>query len=121
MAETEAISSNVNFSLNEQDKNKKCSENYENRLFTDNLCSRKDNLRLPLKKRFGTTLENPYFSSMKEPKRNLIEKQQTINRTEETEHKLGKPEARKVKILPGVIRHTSCPDISLAYYYNYSV
>merc|ERR1712142_1013919 len=24
-----------------------------------------------------------------------------------------------VSILPGVIRHTSCPHISLAYYYNY--
>ena len=134
MAETKAISSNVNLSFNEQDKNKKCSKNYENQLFTDNLCSREDNLglghnranqsRLPLKKRFGATFEHAHFSSMKESKKHnqpLIEKQQTINRTEEMEQNFQKPEARQVKILPGVIRHTSCPDISLAYYYNYSV
>ena len=134
MAETKAISSNVNFSFNEQDKNKKCSENYENQLFTDNLCSREDNLgfghnlanqsKLPLKKRFGTTFENPHFNSMKEKEtrnNHLIEKQQTNIRTEEMEQNVEKPEARRVKILPGVIRHTSCPDRYLAYYYNYSV
>ena len=35
--------------------------------------------------------------------------------------KLLKPEAKKARILPGVIRHTSCPDNTLAYYYNYAI
>ena len=28
--------------------------------------------------------------------------------------------SNNVNVLPGVIRHTSCPDNTLAYYYNYS-
>ena len=31
----------------------------------------------------------------------------------------GSEDRRTVNILPGVIRHTSSPDSSLAYYYNY--
>ena len=51
-----------------------------------------------------------------------IEKQKDyIKATTEGDKKLLKPEPKKAKILPGVIRHTSCPNNTLAYYYNYSV
>ena len=80
----------------------------------------KNQNKLPPKKRFGTALENLSFTISKEAETQnnpWIQKQQKItNKT-----KLEKPEAIKVRISPGVIRHTSCPDKYLAYYYNYSV
>ena len=73
--------------------------------------------QLPLKKRFGTSIENscfPIYQEQERIKNPWIQKQQNM------ENNLQKPEARRVSISPGVIRHTSCPDRSLAYYYNYS-
>ena len=75
--------------------------------------------KIPPKKRFGATIEN----SMNNPetdKNQWNEKQQMINKTAEMDHNFPREEARTVTILPGVIRHTSCPKMSLAYYYNYS-
>ena len=57
---------------------------------------------LPPKKRF----ENQNFNSWKEGPQ--------PNEESKTE------ERQKVSILAGVIRHTSCPDNTLAYYYNYN-
>ena len=45
-----------------------------------------------------------------------IQKKQKMTNITEME----KPEPRKKSILPGVIRHTSCPDRPLAYYYSYT-
>ena len=105
----------------------------ENQQYLDNSCSSKSNVdkrgfhqnlsnqsQLPPKKRFGTTLENSYFSISKEAetyKSPWIPKQQMTNRG--MEKNLQMPEPRKVTILPGVIRHTSCPDRPLAYYNSY--
>ena len=83
------------------------------------------NNKLPLKKRCGSTFDNANFNFMKQPDTEnnpWIQKRQNMNNsTAEKEGHLQKPEARLARILPGVIRHTSCPDRSLAYYYNYSV
>ena len=84
----------------------------------------KNQNKLPPKKRFGTALENLSFTISKEAETQnnpWIQKQQKITNRAKMENNLEKPEARKVKILPGVIRHTSCPDRYLAYYYNYSI
>ena len=83
----------------------------------------KDQSQLPLKKRFGAKLENSCFTISAEPETHnnpWIQKQQKITNKTKLENNLEKPEAIKVRILPGVIRHTSCPDRYLAYYYNYS-
>jgi hypothetical protein len=63
---------------------------------------------LPHKKRF----ENQNIPSYKEDK---ASSQQIQNQESKTE------ESKAVSILPGVIRHTSCPNNSLAYYYDYNV
>ena len=64
--------------------------------------------KLPLKRRLGATLVNEGFNGKKvaEPfHSNSIPKQVGNLKT--------------VHIFPGVIRHTSNPDTSLAYYYKY--
>ena len=93
---------------------------------SDNIFGQNDKVKnqsqLPPKKRFGAKLENSCFTISAEPEthNNLrIQKQQKI--TNKMELDLQKPEAKQAKIIPGVIRHTSCPDTYLAYYYNYSV
>ena len=107
--------------------------NNENCLYSNNSFSSQideytwefsNNNKLPLKKRNGSTFENPCFNFMKQPDTQnnpWIQKQQTMNSAAGTDGHLQKPEAKKARILPGVIRHTSCPDRSLAYYYNYSI
>ena len=68
-----------------------------------------DPRKLPLKQRFGATFENGGFIGKKEAeplKNNIIPNQEENWKT--------------VHILPGVIRHTSSPDSSLAYYYKYN-
>ena len=117
--------------IDEKDKNRKCSENDESNLYSDNLFLRENNgdncmfhnlanqRKLPLKKRFGATFENLYFNFGKEPEKHNNPWIQ--NRTEKIENILQKTESRNANILPGVIRHTSCPNRSLAYYYDYSV
>ena len=124
------IISNVNnFQQNENFEND-CSSNdslsSENSLKENNSdynCDNKSNL--PLKKRFGGKVENSSFDSIKKTKEYVnpwIEMQQRILcNTKECDQDLRKPEPRKATILPGVIRHTSCPDTYLAYYYNYSI
>ena len=62
---------------------------------------------LPPKKRF----ENQHVPSYTEDE---ASSQQIQNQESKTE------ESKAVSILPGVIRHTSCPNNSLAYYYNYN-
>ena len=59
---------------------------------------------LPPKKRF----ENQNVPSYKEGEAS------SLNKEYKTE------ESKTVSILPGVIRHTACPDSSLAYYYDYN-
>jgi hypothetical protein len=68
-----------------------------------------DPRKLPLKKRFGATFENGGLNVKKEAETHqssIIPKQEEPLQT--------------VHILPGVIRHTSCPDSSLAFYYKYN-
>ena len=76
--------------------------------------------RLPMKKRhFGI---GNLTDSQEEYRNPWVGQQQKCLKTEETEdNNLLKPEPKKAKILPGVIRHTSRPHSSLAYYYNYSL
>ena len=63
---------------------------------------------LPLKKRFCGMFEEDMCNRQKD--------EDTINRCGvKQEH--GKE--RNAKILPGVIRHTSCPDSYLAFYFKY--
>ena len=64
---------------------------------------------LPPKKRF----ENKNVPSYKEGEASSqeIQNQESKSKTEES---------KTISILPGVIRHTSCPDSSLAYYYDYN-
>ena len=64
---------------------------------------------LPPKKRF----ENKNVPSYKEGEASSqeIQNQESKSKTEET---------KTVSILAGVIRHTSCPNVSLAYYYDYN-
>ena len=79
---------------------------------------------LPLKKRFGFSLDDskPNITTLSENSNPWIEKQKDYMKTgTEGDKKLLKPEPKKAKILPGVIRHTSCPNNTLAYYYNYNV
>ena len=79
--------------------------------------------KLPLKKRFGGKLENFHFTNAIEEYTNPWVQMQHkyLNNSNEDFNILKKPEPKKAKILPGVIRHTSCPDNTLAYYYNYSM
>ena len=70
---------------------------------------RSDQRKLPPKKRFRATFENGGFIGKEEAeplKNNIIPNQEENLKT--------------VHILPGVIRHTSSPDSSLAYYYKYN-
>ena len=64
---------------------------------------------LPPKKRF----ENKNVPSYKEGEASSqeIQNQESKSKTEDS---------KTVSILPGVIRHTSCPNSSLAYYYDYN-
>ena len=78
--------------------------------------------QLPPKNRCGTTLENSCFAMSKEPetyKNPWIQKHKKVTNMAEMEKNIRKPEPRKVSVLPGVIRHTSCPHRPLAYYYSY--
>ena len=59
---------------------------------------------LPLKKRFRAVLT---YSLHK------------VKKNEDINVKIDKNKKREVNIVPGVIRHTSCPDDSLAYYLDY--
>jgi hypothetical protein len=62
---------------------------------------------LPPKKRF----ENQNYPSYKEGEASNKQIPNQESKTEET---------KTMSILPGVIRHTSCPNSSLAYYYDYN-
>ena len=80
---------------------------------------------LPFKKRSGGSLDNSNPNLTKAPEENTnpwikMQQKEMDARTEEAK-KVVKPEPHKSKILPGVIRHTSCPNNALDYYYNYSV
>ena len=87
--------------------------------------SHKNQNMLPLKKGFGISPDDSNLKSRTTPyeyNNPWIQMQQDNNKdTAEEDKKLCKPEPKKAKILPGVIRHTSCPNNTLAYYYNYSV
>ena len=72
---------------------------------------------LPLKKRFCINLTEKYLKIIKEEEislRCLEQKKQNTKSSEEMNH----IEKRKVDIIPGVIRHTSCPNIHLAFYFK---
>ena len=75
--------------------------------------------QLPMKKRhFGIPDKN---DSLEEHQNHWAEKHQKFIKNPETEgNNLLKRDPKKAKILPGVIRHTSCPHSTLAYYYDYS-
>ena len=76
--------------------------------------------KLPPKKRFVSTCGNPCLNKAEKQENPWTEKQQTMNKTQEMEQNVEKPEGRKGAISQGVIRHTSQPDICLAFYYDYS-
>ena len=75
---------------------------------------------LPLKKRFCGAPENAHLDCMKTSGEYLNPWIQLQHRTTEDDQNFLKRKPKKAKIFPGVIRHTSCPGIILAYYYNYS-
>ena len=77
----------------------------------------KSKIMLPLKKRFGENLANSNLNLTKAP----CEYSNPWIKIKQEDKKMVKPEPKKAKILPGVIRHTSCPDNTLAYYYNYNI
>ena len=87
--------------------------------------SHKNQNMLPLKKRFGISLDYSNLNLRTTPhehtKLRIQMQQDYIKSTTDKDKKLLKPKPKKAKILPGVIRHTSCPNNTLAYYYNYSV
>ena len=70
---------------------------------------------LPFKKRFGAPIMNKHSEPLMKIKQNHL-----YAREEEEKH-FGKSESKKADILPGVIRHTSCPKSTLAFYYHYSM
>ena len=81
-----------------------------------------NNSNLPLKKRFCITLTEKYLKIIKEEEislRCLEQKEQNTKSSEEMNQNLQHIENRKVDIIPGVIRHTSCPNIHLAFYFKY--
>ena len=81
-----------------------------------------NNSNLPLKKRFCITLTEKYLKIIKEEEislRCLEQKEQNTKSSEEMNQNLQHIEKRKVDIIPGVIRHTSCPNIHLAFYFKY--
>ena len=65
---------------------------------------------LPLKKRFRAVLTKTAI---------LTYSLHKVKKNEDINVKIDKNKKREVNIVPGVIRHTSCPDDSLAYYLNY--
>ena len=77
----------------------------------------KRKILLPLKKRSGQNLGSSNLDLTKAP----CEYSNPWIKIHQADKKVLKPEAKKAKICPGVIRHTSCPDSALAYYYNYSI
>jgi hypothetical protein len=96
-------------------------QKYEKKANSEEFVSRTNQNNLPLKKRFGKTSKETCGDFTKEPEtysKTLALKKQNIKRSEK-EHNVQKPKERKARILPGVIRHTSCPDSYLAYYYKY--
>ena len=75
-------------------------------MFSEQLYNIANQNNLPLKKRFcGLFVEDLCSSGKDENNKSMVKK----------EHK----EERNAKIFPGVIRHTSCPDTYLAFYYKY--
>ena len=93
---------NLNFDPTE--KPNKCQQ-----MFSEQLYNIANQNNLPLKKRFcGLFVEDLCSSGKEEDENNksMVKK----------EHK----EERNAKIFPGVIRHTSCPDTYLAFYYKYA-
>ena len=79
-----------------------------------------NNNNLPLKKRFCITLTKKCMEITKEEKRPLVLKEKNTKSSEEMNQNLQHIENRKVDIIPGVIRHTSCPNIHLAFYFKYN-
>ena len=77
----------------------------------------KSKIKLPLKKRFGENLASSNLNLTKDE----CEHSNPWIKLKQEDKKMVKPEPKKAKILPGVIRHTSCPDKSLAYYDNNSI
>merc|ERR1719154_642186 len=104
---------NKNFSSNES----LSSENSVNESSQSSKWTSKSNL--PLKKRYGGLFEDSNINNNKKGdnfRNPWIQMQQTIaSKNSETKQSVLKPEAKKASILPGVIRHTSCPDNTLAY------
>ena len=65
---------------------------------------------LPLKKRFSAVLSEKAI---------LNNNLQRLKKKEDLPLNSEEPKNKDVIIIPGVIRHTSCPDTYLAYYFNY--
>ena len=84
---------------------------FEDKNFGD---AHKNQNMLPLTKRFGITIGDSNLNLRTRPNEHnnpWIQMQQDNNKdTAEEDKKLLKPEPKKAKILPGVIRHTSCPN-----------
>ena len=93
-------------------------QNYKS-LFKGIIGRRYYNNNLTLKKRFCITLTKKCMKITKEEKIPLVEKEQNTKSSEEMNQNLKHIEKRKVDIIPGVIRHTSCPNIHLAFYFKY--
>ena len=70
---------------------------------------------LPLKKRICESFEH-----FQENPSNVVDTHKQENGIENASKHM-ENNANTRTILPGVIRHTSCPNSTLAYYYNYSI
>ena len=91
----------------EKDKRKSCSEELisQTHLPRKKGCSDKlDDKKLYISK----VEENSNIRKMKEDTKKYLKVRKDL-----------KIQERKVKIMPGVIRHTSCPNSYLAFYFNY--
>ena len=102
----------------------KLTQTQDSKLLSKEIFSKRynNNNNLPLKKRFCITLTEKYLKIIKEEEislRCLEQKEQNTKSSEEMSQNVQHIEKRKVDIIPGVIRHTSCPNIHLAFYFKY--
>ena len=74
---------------------------------------------MPLKKGCSDTLDDKKLCISKVEENSNIQKMKEDTKKYLKVRKDLKIQERKVKIMPGVIRHTSCPNSYLAFYFKY--
>ena len=87
------------------------------------IINKRYNNNLPLKKWFCSTWTEKGVKIIKEEElsiRSLEQKEEHTKNSVEINQTLQQIKNTKVEIIPGVIRHTSCPNIHLAFYLKYN-